>query len=72
MSLPTKMYATIAYIDRNTRWDDVDFHVSRRYDSDSMWSYVKQVCQHAQRSKVRLLDITVKTSDGEQVWNWRS
>ena len=66
-----KMYATIAYIDRNTAWDDVEFHVSRKYDSSSMWDYVKQVCRHAERNSVRLLDITV--FDGsEEVWNWRA
>ena len=65
------MYATIAYIDRNTRWDDVDFHVSRRYDSDSMWNYVKRVCEKAERNSVHLLDITV-FDDGEEVWNWRA
>ena len=65
------MYATIAYIDRNTSWDDVDFHVSRKYTSDSMWQYVKQVCRHAERNSVRLLDITVY-DDGEEVWNWRA
>lgn len=69
--MPTKMYATIAYIDRNTRWDDVSFHLSKRYDSSSMWQYVRQVCSHAERSSVRILDITVMTNDGEQVWNWR-
>lgn len=68
--MPT-MYATVAYIDRNTRWDDVDFYVSRRYDSDSMWQYVRRVCSHAERSSVRILDITVRKDDGEQVWNWR-
>lgn len=70
MSLP-KMYATIAYIDRNTAWDDVDFYVSKRYDSDSMWSYVKRVCERAEKKSVRLLDITV-IKDGEEVWNWRA
>ena len=69
--MPTKMYATIAYIDRNTRWDDVDFHVSRRYDSDSMWEYVQRLCQRAQHNKVKLLDITVLYENGEQAWNWR-
>lgn len=70
MALQT-MYATIAYIDRNTRWDDVDFHVSRRYSSSNMWAYVKQVYNRAQQSSVRLLDITV--FDGEkEVWNWRA
>lgn len=65
------MYATIAYIDRNTRWDDVEFHVSRRYSSSDMWNYVKQVCRRAERNSVRLLDITV-FDDGEEVWNMRA
>ena len=64
------MYATIAYIDRETRWDDVDFHVSRRYSSSNMWEYVKRVYDRARKGSVRLLDITV--FDGEkEVWNWR-
>ena len=68
--MPT-MYATIAYIDRNTRWDDVEFHVSRRYSSSDMWDYLKQVCKRAERNSVRLLDITV--FDGEkEVWNMRA
>lgn len=68
--LPT-MYATIAYVDRNTSWDDVEFHVSRKYSSSDMWSYVKQVCRHAERNSVRLLDITV--FDGsEEVWSVRA
>lgn len=66
-----KMYATIAYIDRNTAWDDVNFHVSQKYSSSDMWDYVKQVCNHAERNSVRLLDITV-FDDGEEVWNWRA
>lgn len=67
--MPT-MYATIAYIDRNTRWDDVEFHVSRRYSSSDMWDYLKQVCKRAERNSVRLLDITV--FDGEkEVWSMR-
>lgn len=64
------MYATIAYVDRNTARDDVSFHVSKKYDSSSMWDYVKQVCRHAERNSVRLLDITV-FDGGEEVWNWR-
>lgn len=68
--LPT-MYATVAYVDRNTSWDDVQFHVSRKYSSSDMWSYVKQVCRQAERNSVRLLDITV--FDGsEEVWNVRA
>jgi hypothetical protein len=72
IALPTKMYATIAYIDSSTRRDDVDFHVSRRYDSDSMWQYCRAVVEHARRSFIQLLDITVLSENGEQVWNWRS
>lgn len=66
-----KMYATIAYIDRNTAWDDVDFHVSQRYDSNGMWNYVKRICTRAKDRSVRLLDITV-FDGGEEVWNWRA
>ena len=66
------MYATIAYIDRNTRWDDVDFHVSRRYDSNSMWDYIQRLCRRAEQRSVKVLDITVIDSDdGKEVWNWR-
>lgn len=68
--MPT-MYATIAYIDRNTRWDDVEFYVSRKYSSSDMWHYIKQVCRRAERNSVRLLDITV-FDDGEEVWNMRA
>ena len=71
MALPTLMYATVAYIDRNTAWDDVDFHVSRRYDSNGMWQYVQRLCERAKEKSVRLLDITVMKDDGEEVWNWR-
>lgn len=66
-----RMYATVAYIDRNTSWDDVSFHVSQRYTSDSMWQYVKRVCARAEDRSVRLLDITV-FDGGEEVWNWRA
>ena len=66
------MYATIAYIDRNTKWDDVDFYHSKSYDSDSMWEYVKRLCHRAEVHSVRLLDITVHSNDGKEVWNWRS
>ena len=68
--LPT-MYATIAYIDRNTAWDDVDFHVSRRYTSQQMAGYVRQVVAHVERSNVRLLAVTVFDGDME-VWSWRA
>lgn len=69
--MPQMMYATIAYIDRNTRWDDVDFHVSRRYDSDSMWVYIQRLCRRAEQRSVKVLDITVIGDDGKEVWNWR-
>lgn len=70
--LPPKMYATIAYIDRNTRWDDVEFYVSQRYSNSSeMWDYVKHVCKSAERNSVRLLDITVFSGEKE-VWNWKA
>lgn len=71
MVLPV-MYATIAYVDRNTRWDDVEFYVSRRYTADSMWGYVKRAHERARlASSVRLLDITVLDEDGQEVWSWR-
>lgn len=66
-----RMYATVAYIDRNTSWDDVNFHVSQKYDSNSMWDYVKRVCTRAEDRSIRLLDITV-FDGGEEVWNWRA
>lgn len=69
--MPTKMYATVAYITSNTRRDDVDFYVSCRYDSDSMWLWVQRLCRQARRKSVRLLDITVLYENGEQAWNWR-
>ena len=71
MVLLPKMYATIAYIDRNTSWDDVNFYVSRRYDSKGMWDYIQQLCHVAQAKSVRLLDITV-FDGGDEVWNWRA
>ena len=66
------MYATITYIDRNTRWDDVEFYVSQKYSNSSeIWSYVKHVCKSAEKNSVRLLDITV--FDGEkEIWNWKA
>lgn len=63
-----KMYATVAYITRNTAWDDIEWHVSRKYDSNSMWNYIKEVERHATRSGTRLLEIQVLTEDGEVVW----
>ncbi len=69
--MPTKMYATIAYITSSTRQDDIDFYVSAMYDSDSMWHYVQKLCRRAQRKSVQLLDITVLYENGEQAWNWR-
>ena len=64
--MPT-MYVTYAYIDRNTAWWDVDFHISRRYTSEQLWQYVQRVVQRARRRKVRLLEFTV--FDGErEVW----
>lgn len=68
--MPRRLYATVAYIDRETRWDDVSFHVSKTYDSQHMWEYVKRVHKRAQARSVRLLQIVVLDKDGKQVWSW--
>lgn len=64
--MPT-MYATIAYISSTTRRDDVDFHRSKRYDSDSLWQYVQRVVQRARERGITLLEIVVYRDDKE-IW----
>lgn len=68
--MPRDLYATVAYIDRETRWDDISFHVSKKYSPQQMWEYVKRVHERAQSRSVRLLQIAVLNQDGEQVWSW--
>lgn len=65
--MPT-MYVTYAYISNSTRHDDVDFHVSRRYDSNRLWEYVQRVVQRARERNVRLLEFTV-FDGGREIWN---
>ena len=63
-----KMYATIAYIDSTTKWWDVGWHVSKKYDSDQLWQYIQRLYVRAHQNNVELLEITVLTEDGEEKW----
>ena len=63
----TTMYVTYAYIDRNTRWDDVDFYKSHLYDSIHLWEYVRHVVTKARSKHVRILEFTVY-QDGKEIW----
>lgn len=61
------MHATIAYIDRNTAWWDVDFHVSRRYEPEAFKQYIYHLNDVAKQKGVRILEITVFRDDKE-IW----
>jgi len=64
--LPT-WRVTYAYITRSTRFDDVDFYVSRRYSNSNLKQYILRVKQLAALRGVELLEFTV--FDGErEVW----
>lgn len=65
--MSASMHATIAYIDRNTKWWDVDFHVSRRYEPEAFKQYIYHLNDVAKQKKVRILEITVFRDDKE-IW----
>lgn len=66
------MYATIAYISKNTRWDDIDFYVSQPMTGSQLWEHIKNMCHQARRDRVRLLEISVLDGNHKEVWNWRA
>lgn len=65
--MSASMHATIAYIDRNTAWWDVDFHVSRHYEPQAFKQYIYRLKDVAAQKGVRILEITVFRNDKE-IW----
>jgi hypothetical protein len=61
------MKATVAYIDRNTRWDDVDFYVSPLFTPEQLKEFVYQSRNRAAREGVRILEFTV-FDGGKEIW----
>lgn len=61
------MWVTIAYIDRNTRWDDVDFYVSPRFTAQQLKSFVYDSRNQAPSEGIRILEFTVFNGDKE-IW----
>lgn len=67
MSSPETMKATIAYIDRNTRWDDVEFYVSPRFSKQQLKEFVYKSRNEAIKNGIRILEFTVFEGDRE-IW----
>lgn len=66
MSSP-RMKATVAYIDRNTRWDDVDFYVSPWFSKQQLKEFVYTSRNEATKNGIRILEFTVFEEDKE-IW----
>lgn len=69
--MPTKMYCSYAYIGQHTRFDDISFHVSRRYSSQQLWKYMRAVVQRAAMRGVIILEFYVHQDDGKEIWRGR-